>query len=151
LLLKTLSTAPEWWTPIAKAKAIVGPVVGLRFAHSLGLFHGDLTVDSIELNEEGIIHICDFCMNVSGELECDQGWMLNVEGISKGSWMPKVNVQAFTGILCEIAVGSVICFRDDRKRTSLCLGIVGIIREHLPNSEGEQIPNYAWCRREGTL
>jgi serine/threonine protein kinase len=105
-LSKVISTSPAWWTPTAKAKAIVGLVLGLRFAHSLGAFHGHLTVNNIHLNEDRIIHICDFCMNVSGEFECDQGWMLNVEGISKGNWMPKVDVQAFVGLLSEIAVDS---------------------------------------------
>jgi hypothetical protein len=42
-LSKGILTSLEWWAPIAKAKAVVGLVLGLRFVHSLGLLHGHLT------------------------------------------------------------------------------------------------------------
>jgi hypothetical protein len=35
-LSRIVSTSPLWWTPTAKAKAIAGVVLGLRFAHSFG-------------------------------------------------------------------------------------------------------------------
>jgi hypothetical protein len=50
-LSEVISVSPEWWTPMAQAKAIVGFVLGLRFAHSLGLVHGHLTVDNVLSNE----------------------------------------------------------------------------------------------------
>jgi hypothetical protein len=37
------SLSLELWTPTAKAKAVMGIVMGLRFSHSLALLHGHLT------------------------------------------------------------------------------------------------------------
>jgi hypothetical protein len=34
-LAEVLSDAPPWWTPTAKAKAIAGIAISLRFAHGL--------------------------------------------------------------------------------------------------------------------
>jgi hypothetical protein len=42
-LSKVISVSPEWWTPTAKAKAVAGLMLGLRFAHSFGVLHGHLT------------------------------------------------------------------------------------------------------------
>jgi hypothetical protein len=39
-LTEVLSVRPVWWTSTMKAKVIVGIVLALRFAHSLGLVHG---------------------------------------------------------------------------------------------------------------
>jgi hypothetical protein len=39
-LAEVLVTKPEWWTSTAKAKAVAGFALGLRFAHSFGLIHG---------------------------------------------------------------------------------------------------------------
>jgi hypothetical protein len=44
-------------------RAIVGFVLGLRFAHSLGLLHGHLTVNDVLSNENGVIQITYFCLN----------------------------------------------------------------------------------------
>jgi hypothetical protein len=41
-LAEVLSDAPTWWTPTAKAKAIVGIALDLRFALGLGSLHGGL-------------------------------------------------------------------------------------------------------------
>jgi serine/threonine protein kinase len=38
-------------------------VLGLRFAHSLGLLHGHLIVNNVLFNEDGVIQITDFCLN----------------------------------------------------------------------------------------
>jgi hypothetical protein len=46
-LSEVISISPEWWTPPAKAKPIVGIVLGMRFAHSFGLLHGHLTANTI--------------------------------------------------------------------------------------------------------
>jgi hypothetical protein len=48
-LSEIISVSPEWWTPTAQAKAIVGFVLGLPFAHSLGLLHSYLTVTNMLL------------------------------------------------------------------------------------------------------
>jgi hypothetical protein len=39
-LADVLANRPAWWTPTAKAKAVVGIALALRFAHGLGLLHG---------------------------------------------------------------------------------------------------------------
>jgi serine/threonine protein kinase len=39
-LLEVVSVNPIWWTSTVTAKAVAGIVLGLRFAHSLGLVHG---------------------------------------------------------------------------------------------------------------
>jgi hypothetical protein len=41
-LTEVISANPIWWTATAKAKAVAGIVLSLRFAHSLGLIHGHL-------------------------------------------------------------------------------------------------------------
>jgi serine/threonine protein kinase len=46
-LLEVFSVNPKWWTSTVKAKAVAGIVLGLRFAHSLGLVHGHLTGNNI--------------------------------------------------------------------------------------------------------
>jgi serine/threonine protein kinase len=46
-LAKVISVNPAWWTSTVKAKVIAGIVVGLRFAHSHGLIHGNLTTNNI--------------------------------------------------------------------------------------------------------
>jgi hypothetical protein len=58
--LEVVSSSPEWWTPTAKAKVIVGLVMGLRFVHSFGLLHANLTMSNIELAEDPVIEIADF-------------------------------------------------------------------------------------------
>jgi tRNA A-37 threonylcarbamoyl transferase component Bud32 len=62
-LSEVISISREWWTPTAQVKAIVGFVLGLRFAHSLGLVHGHLTVNDVLFNEDGVIQITYFCLN----------------------------------------------------------------------------------------
>jgi serine/threonine protein kinase len=57
---EVLSDAPFWWTPTAKAKAIAGIALGLRFAHSLGLLHGGLKVSNILFDADRRIQIADF-------------------------------------------------------------------------------------------
>jgi serine/threonine protein kinase len=46
-LAEVLSIVPVWWTSTLKAKVVAGIVLGLRFAHSLGLLHGHLTGNNI--------------------------------------------------------------------------------------------------------
>jgi hypothetical protein len=49
-LSKVISNSPDWWTPTARAKVIVGLVLRLHFLHSLGLVHGHLPGDDVYLN-----------------------------------------------------------------------------------------------------
>jgi hypothetical protein len=64
-----VSTSRLWWTSTATAKAIVGLVLALPFAHSFGLLYGHLTGNTVLFNENGVIQITDFGLNRFGELE----------------------------------------------------------------------------------
>jgi serine/threonine protein kinase len=59
-LTEVIGTSPVRWTPTAKAKAVAGLVLGLRFAHSLGLIHGHLTTNNIVFELNHRIQITDF-------------------------------------------------------------------------------------------
>jgi hypothetical protein len=104
-LSEVVSTSPEWWTPTAKAKAVVSLVLGLRFSHSLGLLHGHLTGNNVYLKEDGMIQITDFCINDLRQLESNPTAKVDVGGFSGESWTPKVDVQAFAELLSEIVIG----------------------------------------------
>jgi serine/threonine protein kinase len=58
---------PVWWTSTAKAKAVVGIVLSLRFCHSFGLIHGHLNSQNIVFDIDHRIQITDqiFGPNVS--------------------------------------------------------------------------------------
>jgi hypothetical protein len=55
-----VSTVPVWWTPTAKAEAIVGIALALQFSHGIGLLHGGLNSGNILFDGEGRIQIADF-------------------------------------------------------------------------------------------
>jgi serine/threonine protein kinase len=59
-LAEVLCDAPDWWTPTAKAKAIAGIALGLRFAHGLGLLHGGLEPSNVLFDADRRIQIADF-------------------------------------------------------------------------------------------
>jgi hypothetical protein len=59
-LAEVLVANPEWWTPTAKAKAVAGIALGLRFAHSFGLVHGRLTASNTLFDGDHCIQITDF-------------------------------------------------------------------------------------------
>jgi serine/threonine protein kinase len=59
-LLEVVSVNPIWWTSTVKAKAVAGIVLGLRFAHSLGLVQGHLTTNNILFDSDHCIQIVDF-------------------------------------------------------------------------------------------
>jgi hypothetical protein len=59
-LSEGISASPEWWTPTAKAKAIAGVVLSMRFAHSNGLLHGHHTANNGFFDHDGVIQVCDF-------------------------------------------------------------------------------------------
>jgi hypothetical protein len=96
-LAEVLSDAPPWWTPTAKAKAIAGIVLGLQFAHSLGLLHGRLKASNVLFDADRRIQIADF-----SPIRLQTG---EVEPFSGEGWSPAADVCAFTSLLSEIVVG----------------------------------------------
>jgi serine/threonine protein kinase len=100
-LSEVISENPIWWTTTAKAKAVAGIVLSLRFAHSLGLIHGHLTSTNIRFDMDHRIQITNFCrigLEV-GENEKEKG-VLSSEG-----WSPDQDIREFALILFEIIVG----------------------------------------------
>jgi hypothetical protein len=95
-LSEVIVANPAWWTPTAKAKAIAGLVLGLRFAHSLGLIHGCLTTNSIVFDLNHRIQITDFLRSLSGRAIC---------GFSTEGWNPETDIRGFVSILFEIIAG----------------------------------------------
>jgi hypothetical protein len=88
-LSEVVSVNPVWWTSTVKAKVVVGIVLGLRFAHSLGLFHGRLSARSILFDLNHYIQIVNFDPTVLEAVE---------RRLEK-------DIQAFALILFEIVVG----------------------------------------------
>jgi serine/threonine protein kinase len=86
-----------WWTPIAKAKAIAGIALGLRFAHSLGLLHGGLKASNVLFDADQQIQIADF-----SPIRLETG---DAGPFSGEWWSPAADVCAFASLLSEIAVG----------------------------------------------
>jgi hypothetical protein len=99
LLREVLSVNPMWWTPTMKAKAVAGIVLGLQFAHSFGLFHGNLKPSNILFDVDPDIQIVEF-----GQLRLKMHSNQNGD-FSSETWSPKVDVEAFFLILIEILVG----------------------------------------------
>jgi hypothetical protein len=90
-LAEVLSISPMWWTSTVKAKAIVGIVIGLRFAHSFGLLHGNLNSKNVLFDVDHRIQITNFsslCLNQKDE------W----------NWTPKVDINAFASLLFDVMV-----------------------------------------------
>jgi serine/threonine protein kinase len=92
-LAEVLAGSPMWWTPTAKAKAIAGIVLGLRFAHSLGRIHGHLKANNILFDSDHRIQITD--------LLCGQA----ISGFSGKEWDPQTDIRGFASLLFEIVVG----------------------------------------------
>jgi hypothetical protein len=59
-LSEVVSVNPFWWTSTVKAEAVAEIVLGLRFAHRLGLVHGHLTTNNILFDSDHCIQIGDF-------------------------------------------------------------------------------------------
>jgi serine/threonine protein kinase len=104
-LSAVMSTSPEWWTPTAKVKAIIGIVLGMRFAHSFGLWHEHLTEDNVVFNDEGLIQICNFCAKSLSAVGDNLEPMAEVRGFSGEGWRPEADVKAFTELLSKIVIG----------------------------------------------
>jgi serine/threonine protein kinase len=96
-LADVLSNPPAWWTPTAKAKAVVGIALALRFAHGLGLLHGALKATNVLFDADRRILLADF-----SSIRLQTG---DVEPFSGENWSPTADVCAFVSLLFEITVG----------------------------------------------
>jgi serine/threonine protein kinase len=119
-LSEVVSVNPKWWTSTVKAKAIAGIVLGLRFAHSLGLVHGHLTGNNILLDSDHFIQIVDFDPIVLkvGESEMENEDGIQLVGSSRQGWTGERDIQAFASILFELVFGS-----PPQGETSILTGI----------------------------
>jgi serine/threonine protein kinase len=98
-LMEVVSSNPSWWTPTAKAEAVVGIALALRFAHGLGLQHGALKAGNVLFNSERRIEIADF-----RPMRRDGGFSGEGEGEGEG-WSPRADISAFAMLLFEIVTG----------------------------------------------
>jgi serine/threonine protein kinase len=105
--LEVDSVHPIWWTSTAKAKAVAGIVLALRFVHNFGLLHGHLTGNNILFDSDHCIQIVDFNPIVlelgENEIESEDGTQLG--GFSAKGWTPEKDIQAFASILFELLFG----------------------------------------------
>jgi hypothetical protein len=109
-LEEVLLEPPGWWTSTVKAKTIAGIVLGLRFAHSLGLIHGKLTTNNILFDLDHCIQIVDFrpilfeVCETADEYEDEDDEKGELGGFATQRWMPKRDLQAFASILSRIMI-----------------------------------------------
>jgi serine/threonine protein kinase len=110
-LSEVVSVNPIWWTSTAKAKAVAGIVLALRFSHSLGLLHGHLTTNNILFDSDHCIQIVDFNpihLEVGEGEDEDEGESesgTQLRGFSGEGWTPKRDIQAFASILLALVFG----------------------------------------------
>jgi serine/threonine protein kinase len=110
-LSEVVSVNPVWWTSTVKAKVVAGIVLGLRFAHSLGLFHGDLSARNIVIDLNDCIQIINFDPIVLEVVESENRSESEPEEGKQLGWISleerrlERDIQAFALILLEIVVG----------------------------------------------
>jgi hypothetical protein len=104
-LSEVISIIPVWWTSTVKAIAVVGIVLGFRFAHSLGLLHGHLTENNILFDSDHCIQIVDFNPIVLEVGESENQERAQLGGFSGEGWTPKRDIPAFASILFELMFG----------------------------------------------
>jgi serine/threonine protein kinase len=112
-LTEVVSLYPVWFTSTVKAKAVSGLVLGLRFAHSLGLAHGHLTGNNILFNSDHCIQVVDLNLIVwkggDSEIEIESGngneEGTQLVGFSGGEQARYRDIQAFASILFELLFG----------------------------------------------
>jgi serine/threonine protein kinase len=95
-LADVLANPPAWWTPTAKAKAVLEIALALRFAHGLGLLHGAVKAANVLFDAHRRIQLADF-----SAMRLESG---EVESFSGEKWAPTADVCAFSFLLFEIAV-----------------------------------------------
>jgi serine/threonine protein kinase len=126
-LSEVISASPEWWTPTAKAKAIVGVVLSMRFAHSFGLVHGHLTADNVVFEEDGVIQICDFCVKSLSEVVGNSEAIAEVGGFSGENWRPDADVRGFAELVSRIVIGD--CSGESRTSESIPAFVLNMIKQ----------------------
>jgi serine/threonine protein kinase len=122
-LSEVISASPEWWTPTTKVKTIVGIVLAMRFAHSFWLLHGDLTGANVVFDDEGLIQICDFCVQSLSEVGGNSEAIAEVGGFSGEGWRPAADVRAFAKLLSSIVIG------DSAEETGSSQSVPGFVLE----------------------
>jgi hypothetical protein len=98
-LAEVISVNPEWWTATEIAKVVIGVVLALRFAHSLGLLHGHLNSSNMVFDANHHIQIANFDPIRLEVRESQNG------GFSGTGWTPQMDVRGFGSILFEILFG----------------------------------------------
>jgi hypothetical protein len=83
LLSKLVSILPEWWTPTAQVKAVVGLILDVRFAHSFGVPRGHLTGNYVLLDNEGLIQAADFSITGLRYLDVNEIADRDADGMSR--------------------------------------------------------------------
>jgi serine/threonine protein kinase len=106
-LAEVLSVNPLWWTSTVQAKAVAGIVLGLRFAHNLGLIHGHLTGNNSLFDSDHCIQIVDFnaIFLEVGENESESEDGTQLVGFSEKRCRPERDIQGFASILFELVFG----------------------------------------------
>jgi serine/threonine protein kinase len=129
-----MSFSPRWWTSTAKAKAIVGVVLGMRFAHSLGLLHGHLTAKNVVFDGNDVAHIADFSMNRFAEPEGNSDAMIGAGGFSGNGWTPTADIRAFTEIFSKIVIDP--SSRRDARGSEVPKFVSKIIKKGMSETSG---------------
>jgi serine/threonine protein kinase len=131
-LAEVLLMNPEWWTATVKAKAVAGIALGLRFAHSLGLIHGNLNSSNIIFNSDHCIQIVNFDSFRFERRETESMRGVDVCEFSSEGWTPQMDVRQFGSLLFEIAVGHCSTLPSDANGE-------GTVRENPPKFVSEMI------------
>jgi serine/threonine protein kinase len=97
---------PVWWTPTAKAKAVAGIALGLRFVHSLGFVHGNLNSTNIVFDKDHRIQMTHFAEMDLEVQEGDFDIRACVGEFLEERWSGQADVRAFGSLLVEMTVGS---------------------------------------------
>jgi hypothetical protein len=134
-LSEVISINPIWWTSTIKAKAVAGIVLGLRFAHSLGLIHGHLTGNNILFDSDDCIQIVDFQPIVLKDGESVNEGGAQLRGFSGEKWTSERDIQAFASILFELVFG-VPAQGEETIPTGISNFVSGIIESGLSAMSG---------------
>jgi hypothetical protein len=141
-----LSVRPNWWTSTVKAKVVVGILLGLRFAHILGLVHHHVTTSRIRFDSDHCIQIVDWNPIL---LDIRQD-VTQFGGFSREGWTPERDIQAFASILFELVFGgpsrhSNFSWQDHGIRTISDIQNKLFIEYYFENSETERLHDRMWC------
>jgi hypothetical protein len=158
-LSEVISVNPVEWTSTVKAKMVAGIVLGLRFAHSLELFHGHLSARSTLFDLDQCTQIVNFDPIVLEivESESDPEGGMQLGGISEEGWRLERDIQAFALILFNFFIGrsatgvasiptSILNFvAEIVKLTFIAHPRKDILSMIFWDSETEQLPDRRWC------